>query len=381
MVTRREKMKSSLFDVQEKIFHLQIQLLEEDLAGEKTLKGEKGRQIGVKERGKERRKSSPEKKERWKSDDGSLLKQLGFSKTFPLDNPLFDSWLAQSVQITADDMLNQWALDGQHRDKTASLLSDQLLQGEESLLSLMMDHSMKSTWQTPQLGRRPRGGKPRARAPPHSSPPPPPDPPVVAIGPSSTRGPRVGAAPPEERPGHGARRGERSRGSRALHQHHHLHPQPRSMDLRQDPPPQPPISKMDSCHISEERGPWDSLHTGGPASPSAPSPTSSPRQASSPGTAPETGGGAPRVPLRLRLTRQGKARGRGGAGGVEPVERPERDPPLPGKEATLLDTETDGYFSDAEQSDSETRSSGRKLRLPQMHAGSEDLLRRSVLAS
>ena len=33
MVTRREKMKSSLFDVQEKIFHLQIQLLEEDLAG------------------------------------------------------------------------------------------------------------------------------------------------------------------------------------------------------------------------------------------------------------------------------------------------------------------------------------------------------------
>ncbi|KAJ8276736.1 hypothetical protein COCON_G00084880 [Conger conger] len=34
MVSRREKMKSSLCDLQEKIFHLQIQLLQEDLAGE-----------------------------------------------------------------------------------------------------------------------------------------------------------------------------------------------------------------------------------------------------------------------------------------------------------------------------------------------------------
>lgn len=33
MVTRREKMKHTLCDLQEKIFHLQIQLLEEDIAG------------------------------------------------------------------------------------------------------------------------------------------------------------------------------------------------------------------------------------------------------------------------------------------------------------------------------------------------------------
>ena len=36
MVTRREKMKHTLCDLQEKIFHLQIQLLEEDIAGGKT---------------------------------------------------------------------------------------------------------------------------------------------------------------------------------------------------------------------------------------------------------------------------------------------------------------------------------------------------------
>ncbi|KAK6317417.1 hypothetical protein J4Q44_G00128170 [Coregonus suidteri] len=390
MVTRREKMKSSLCDLQEKIFHLQIQLLEEDLAGEKTMKGQKGKQNGVKERGKERRKSSPEKKkERWKCENGSLLKQLGFPKTFPLDNSLFDSWLAQSVQITADDMLSQWALDaGQHRDKTASLLSDQLLQGEESLLSLMMDHSMKSTWKTPQLGRKIRG-KPRTRG--HHS--------TTNTAAATTETPPAAAATAastakgallaEERPGHGARRGERSRGSKALHHHH---PQTRSTEAPLDPPPQPPTSKMYSCHISEERGCWDSLTGTGVAS--APLASCCP-PCSSPGTVPEGGlggGPGPRTALRLRLHRQGKSRGKGGGGGLqEAVERPlererERDPhPVshPVKEtssSSLLDPETDGYFSDAEQSDSDTRSSGRKLRLAQLHSGSEDLLRRSVLA-
>lgn len=57
----------------------------------------------------------------------------GLSKSFPLDNSLFDSWLAQSVQITADDMLSQWALGAQHRDKSGSLLSDQVgLQQQEA---------------------------------------------------------------------------------------------------------------------------------------------------------------------------------------------------------------------------------------------------------
>ena len=83
------------------------------------------------------------------------------------------------------------------------------------------------------------------------------------------------------------------------------------------------------------------------------------------------GGGA-----RLRLSRQGKSRGRGvgGGGGLAGLESV--------KDTSLLDAaETDGYFSDGEQSDSDTRSGGRKLRLPQLHSGSEDLLGRSVLAS
>ncbi|KAJ8408749.1 hypothetical protein AAFF_G00245670 [Aldrovandia affinis] len=348
MVTRREKMKHSLCDLQEKIFHLQIQLLQEDLAGEKTLKGEKGRLNGVKERGKERRKSSPEKKGRWKSENGSLLKQLGFSKTFPLDGTLFDGWLAQSVQITADDMLSQWSLDGEHRDKTASLLSDQLLQGEESLLSLMMDHSMKSTWKTPHLGRKTRS-KPRPRG--HK-----PLPNSASTAAAAVSGARGNKGLPAEKGAAGARRAERSRSSKALHHHHHhLHPQARGDEPKQDPP-QPPISKMDSCHISEEHEPWDGQ-------------TAPPPEPSCPVIVPKA-----RATLRLRLSRQGKSRSK--VGGQE-AEREAAG----GKDSSLFDAETDGYFSDAEQSDSDTRSSGRKLGLGQLHAGKEDVLRRSVLAS
>ncbi|XP_042287493.1 protein Jade-1 [Thunnus maccoyii] len=388
MVTRREKMKHTLCDLQEKIFNLQIQLLEEDMAGEKSQKGEKRKQNGVKEKGKERRKSSPEKKkERWKSESGSLLKELGLSKSFPLDNSLFDSWLAQSVQITADDMLSQWALGAQHRDKSGSLLSDQLLQGEESLLNLMMENSMQSTWKTPQLGRKPRGSnKPRARGHPQSTAPAQPDALLSAAAASAASSPSTAkslwASVAEEKPGQAVRKGERPRGSsKTLHHHHLHHHQTRSSDLHRDPAPQPPISKMDSCHISEDRGPWDSVHTGnGVVSGAGPgfSASSSPYPASSPGvTVPVTGvvlrGGAP----RLRLSRQGKSRGRGISGGVAES----MDLPFTAKDASLDTAETDGYFSDGEQSDLDTRSGGRKLRLPQLHSGNEDLLRMGVLAS
>uniref|UniRef100_A0A7N5ZYY3 Jade family PHD finger 2 n=1 Tax=Anabas testudineus TaxID=64144 RepID=A0A7N5ZYY3_ANATE len=349
MVTRREKMKHTLCDLQEKIFHLQIQLLEEDMAGGKREKSW-GKQNGVKEKGKERRKSSPEKKkERWKSENGSLLKQIGLSKSFPLDNSLFDSWLAQSVQITADDMLSQWALAAQHGDKSGSLLSDQLLQGEESLLNLMMENSMQSTWKTPQLGRKPRASnKPRARGQP-------------AIPNQSQTLLSTAAASTASSPST----------AKSLW-----------ASVTEENPSHPPISKMDSCHISEDRGPWDSIHAGNGVASRARSgfsTTSSPPPAFSPGvTVPDTAILRP----RLRLPRQGKSRGRSVDRGVGVAGLESMDLPLTGKEMSLLDTaETDGYFSDGEQSDSDMRSGRRKLHLSQLHSGNEDLLRRSVLAS
>ncbi|XP_012675075.1 E3 ubiquitin-protein ligase Jade-2 isoform X2 [Clupea harengus] len=369
MVTRREKMKHSLCDLQEKIFQLQIQLMEKDLAGDKTLKGEKGRKPnGVKERSKERRSEGT--KERWKSDNGSLLRQLGV----PLDGSLFDSWLAQPVQITADDMLSRWTLDGERRDTTASLLSHQLLQGEQNLLNLMMDHSMQSAWKTPQLGRKART-KPRARA--HKD--------STSSSSSSTATGGIPAVAKGFRgvceeglvPGHAGRHGERLRATRTLLYHHHHHT--RHGAEAQPEPLQPPTSKMDSCHISDERGPWH-LHAG--QSTAGPEPGG---PASAVPEPPESAvGAAGRPALRPRLTRQGKSRSKGGGGQecAEPdrdSERPEEPALLTG--AALMAAGANGFFSDAERSANDSRPTSRKLRLGQLLAGNEEVLRRSVLAS
>ncbi|XDV39411.1 hypothetical protein PO909_008661 [Leuciscus waleckii] len=194
-------------------------------------------------------------------------------------------------------MLSQWSLSGESDDPSASLL-----QGEENLLSLMMDHSMKSTWKTPQLGRKARG-VPRNRR-------------------KSASLPRTGSTV----------KGKvwSKRGERSFHRHSRSEARP--------DPLQPAISKMDSCHISEEHGSWDG-----------------------------TGDTDSQVALRLRLPRQGKSRSKSETSLLNSTSAP--------------DTETDGYFSDAEQSDTEFRSSRRKLRLPQLHAGKEQVVRRSVLAS
>lgn len=244
-------------------------------------------------------------------------------------------------------------------------------------MNLMMENSMQSTWKTPHLGRKPRGStKSRTRGLSQSACPGLPPPLLSAAGSSAT--PRPSATKNlwvnvQEKFGHAGQRGERSRSSlKALHHHFHQH-QSRSSDLHRDPPPQPPISKMDSCHISEDHDRWESVHSGNGVAAgtrSGFSASSSPAPASSPGLAlPDP---------RLRASRQARSRGRsfGCVGELEPV-----DLPLAETASSLLDAETDGYFSDGEQSDTDTRSGKRKLRLPPLHPGNEDLLRRSVLAS
>ncbi|KAL7853436.1 hypothetical protein AOLI_G00202800 [Acnodon oligacanthus] len=355
MVTRREKMKHSLCSLQEKILNLKIKLLEEDLTGEKTLKVDKEYQNGVKEKGKERKKRSSEKMEQWKNN--SLLKQLDFSTSFPLQGSLFNSWLAQSVQITADNMLSQWALAGEPRDPSGSLLSDQLLQGEESLLNLMMDHSMKSTWKTPQLGRKARG-KSQGRS--HKQ---------ITSGPGVGVGCALkGKKPFEHREVHGSRWGKRLRSLKTLHHHHHhyhlSHAQTSTTDGKVDLI-QPPISKMDSCHISEKNELWESVGNAG-----VPSAASAPDSPSAPKT---EGSRSSQVALRIRHPRQGKSRFKRVGASVQGSSSE--------KESSLLDTETDGYFSDAEQSDSDSRPASRKLHLTPLHPGNEEVLRQSVLAS
>lgn len=246
---------------------------------------------------------------------------------------------------------------------------------------------MQSTWKTPHLGRKLRGSnKSRTRGLLQSASPGRSPTLLSAATPSSASSPSTAKnlwANMEENFSHVGQRGERSRSSlKALHHHFHQH-HSRNSDMHRDPPPQPPISKMDSCHISEDHDRWESIRSrnGVTAGTGSSFSTSSfPAPAFSPGlTIPDTGtilqSGVP----RLRVSRQAKSRGRSFSC-LEDLAS--ADLSLTGKDSSTLDAaETDGYFSDGEQSDVDTRSGRRKLRLPQLHSGNEDLLRRSVLAS
>lgn len=241
---------------------------------------------------------------------------------------------------------------------------------------------MQSTWKTPHLGRKLRGSnKSRTRGLSQSASPGRSPTLLSAATPSAASSPSTAKnlwANMQENFSHVGQRGERSRSSlKALHHHFHQH-QSRNSDTHRDPPPQPPISKMDSCHISEDHDRWESIRSrNGVPSFSTSSP---PAQASSPGLAiPDTGTILQSSVPRLRVSRQAKSRGQS-FGCLEDLESV--DLPLTGKDSSVLDAaKTDGYFSDGEQSDVDTRSGRRKLRLPQLHSGNEDLLRRSVLAS
>ncbi|MGH0117895.1 UNVERIFIED_CONTAM: hypothetical protein FKN15_074362 [Acipenser sinensis] len=116
---------------------------------------------------------------------------------------------------------------------------------------------------------------------------------------------------------------------------------------------------MDSCHISEERSHWVDRKE----------PAQEPKY---PVKVPEAVS-APKTVVRFRLPKQGKSKSKACSqdqgDGTEHIEK------------DSFDNETDGYYSDAEMSDSDTQSSNRRMRLGQLHSGTKDLVRRSVLAS
>ncbi|XP_033265766.1 E3 ubiquitin-protein ligase Jade-2 isoform X2 [Orcinus orca] len=145
MVTRRERTKHAICKLQEQIFHLQMKLIEQDLCRERSGRRAKGKKSDSKRKGREGPKGSPEKKEKVKAGSDSVLGQLGLSTSFPIDGTFFNSWLAQSVQITAENMaMSEWSLNNGHcEDPAPGLLSEELLQDEETLLSFMRDPSLR----------------------------------------------------------------------------------------------------------------------------------------------------------------------------------------------------------------------------------------------
>ncbi|KAM4653501.1 E3 ubiquitin-protein ligase Jade-2 isoform 2-T3 [Amazona ochrocephala] len=318
MVTRREKMKHSICNLQEQIFHLQMKLIEKDL-------------------------------------------YPGLSTSFPIDGTFFNSWLAQSVQITAENMaMSEWSLNNAHHEDSTPGLSEELLQDEETLLSFMMDHSLRSPFKQSEATKKVKS-KTRTNTKkklPRSSPP------AVGGGPPESselwtnsagdlsddatkpfapdsrpsKAEKGAAKLPTDRKGTGEVKKAAKKGS--IPKAGEPHPGARGC-----------VSKEE-----EEEEETEPLRC------AQPEPSPAPKVPDSIGS--------PKTVVRFKLPKESRGPRRSqppkpdGAGGA-PLRR--------------FDAETDGYFSDAEMSDSDGEP--RRAQRGQLDAAGEDIVRMSILAS
>ncbi|KAM9694525.1 E3 ubiquitin-protein ligase Jade-2 isoform 3-T7 [Trichechus inunguis] len=347
MVTRRERTKHAICKLQEQIFHLQMKLIEQDLCRERSGRRAKGKKNDSKRKGHEGPKGSPEKKEKVKAGHESVLGQLGLSTPFPIDGTFFNSWLAQSVQITAENMaMSEWSLNNGHREDPApGLLSEELLQDEETLLSFMRDPSLRPG----DPARKARG---RTRLPAKKKPP------LPQNGP----GPQTTPDKSPKKPwGQDAGSGKGGQGP------------PARKPPRRTPSHVPSSPTVGDCPIpaAPESPPPLAPETPDEAAPvtadsnvQVPGPTASPK------------------PLgRLRPPRESKGSRRSlstrpDAGTGPPSAVAER-----AKVRLRFDTETDGYFSDGETSDSDIEAEDSGVQRGPREAGAEEVVRMGVLAS
>ncbi|XP_023594752.1 E3 ubiquitin-protein ligase Jade-2 isoform X4 [Trichechus manatus latirostris] len=347
MVTRRERTKHAICKLQEQIFHLQMKLIEQDLCRERSGRRAKGKKNDSKRKGHEGPKGSPEKKEKVKAGHESVLGQLGLSTPFPIDGTFFNSWLAQSVQITAENMaMSEWSLNNGHREDPApGLLSEELLQDEETLLSFMRDPSLRPG----DPARKARG---RTRLPAKKKPP------LPQNGP----GPQTTPDKSPKKPwGQDAGSGKGGQGP------------PARKPPRRTPSHVPSSPTVGDCPIpaAPESPPPLAPETPDEAAPvtadsnvQVPGPTASPK------------------PLgRLRPPRESKGSRRSlstrpDAGTGPPSAVAER-----AKVRLRFDTETDGYFSDGETSDSDIEAKDSGVQRGPREAGAEEVVRMGVLAS
>ncbi|XP_017727462.1 PREDICTED: protein Jade-2 isoform X4 [Rhinopithecus bieti] len=306
MVTRRERTKHAICKLQEQIFHLQMKLIEQDLC-------------------------------------------RGLSTSFPIDGTFFNSWLAQSVQITAENMaMSEWPLNNGHREDPApGLLSEELLQDEETLLSFMRDPSLRPG----DPARKARG---RTRLPAKKKPPPPPP----QDGPGSRTTPDKA---PKKTWGQDAGSGKGVQGPPTRkpprRTSSHLPSSPAAGDCPilatpESPPPLAPETLDEAASVAAD------------SDVQVPGPAASPKPL-----------GRLRPPRESKVTRRlPGARPDAGMGPPSAVaERP--------KVSLHFDTETDGYFSDGEMSDSDVEAEDGGVQRGPREAGAEEVVRMGVLAS
>uniref|UniRef100_A0A8C4UXI8 Jade family PHD finger 2 n=1 Tax=Falco tinnunculus TaxID=100819 RepID=A0A8C4UXI8_FALTI len=318
MVTRREKMKHTICKLQEQIFHLQMKLIEKDL-------------------------------------------YPGLSTSFPIDGTFFNSWLAQSVQITAENMaMSEWSLNNAHHEDSTPGLSEELLQDEETLLSFMMDHSLRSPFKQSEATKKVKS-KTRTNTKkklPRSSPPavagshPESSEPWTNNASSLSDGATKPFAPdsrpsksekgavklPTDRKGTGEAKKAAKKGC-----------VPKAGE------PHPPTGARGCISKEEEE-----------ETPRCAQPELSPA-AKVPDSV-----GSPKTIVRFKLPKESR--------GTRRLQPPKPDG-AGGAPLRRFDAETDGYFSDAEMSDSDGESRSGRAQRGQLDAAGEDIVRMSILAS
>ncbi|XP_032052803.1 E3 ubiquitin-protein ligase Jade-2 isoform X2 [Anas platyrhynchos] len=316
MVTRREKMKHTICKLQEQIFHLQMKLIEKDL-------------------------------------------YPGLSTSFPIDGTFFNSWLAQSVQITAENMaMSEWSLNNAHHEDSTPGLSEELLQDEETLLSFMMDHSLRSPFKQSEAAKKVKS-KTRTNTKkklPKSG--------LSAVFRSQQEGSERwtnhasdlsdDAAKPFA---HDSRPGKSEKGAAKLPTDRRGSGETKKAAKKGSVPktndPQVP-SGARGCVSKEEAAANCAQPEPSPAA-QVPDPVGSPKTVV-----------RFKLPKESRGTRRSQPPKPDGAGG----------PPL-----RRFEAETDGYFSDAEMSDSDGEPRGGRAQRGQLEAGGEEIVRMSILAS
>ncbi|KAF7249296.1 E3 ubiquitin-protein ligase Jade-2 [Varanus komodoensis] len=339
---------------------------------EQTGKRTKGRRSDPKRKGKDDRKSSTDKKEKRKPGNELVLGQLGFPTSFPIDGTFFNNWLAQSVQITTENMaMSEWSLNTGHREDTTPGLSEELLQDEETLLSFMMDHSLKSPLKQSDTAKK---AKSKMRT--HTKKKP------------ARNGLNFFKQHQEEDSdqwtnvshlsdnttkslSHDLRNNKMEKGMDKLQPERKVMFEVKRTVRKGCSHPSPPLPKANDSQASQSL----ISNLSNDVEPVKYAPSDPNSLVKVPDSV-----GCPKTVVRFKLPKEGRGTRR------SQNEKPETVNGPPGSEKSKVvlhhfDNETDGYFSDAEMSDSDAESGSGRGHHSQLDSGNEDNFRMSILAS
>lgn len=297
---------------------------------------------------------------------------VDLSTSFPIDGTFFNSWLAQSVQITTENMaMSEWSLNNSHHEDTTPGLSEELLQDEETLLSFMMDHSLKSPLKQSDATKK---AKSKLR--------------THAKKKTTRNGLNTIFKSHQEEDSHQWTNMSylSDHTTESLSRDLRNGQAEKSMDKQPERRVMCEVKKTAKKVVSHPTAPLlkanDSQANQGLISNTSKDEEPVKHAPSNPSSLVKVPGsvGSPKTVVRFKLPKEGRGTRR------SQHEKPEMVNGPSGSEKSKVilhpfDNETDGYFSDAEMSDSDTESGSGRGHHSQLDSGNEDNFRMSILAT